>query len=60
MIAQITEGVKVTVQTEFQGEYSNPGQDHYVFTYKMKPTNVMIHLYHDPSSKTNWIFVKPK
>ncbi len=32
----------------------------YVFTYKMKPTNVMIHLYQDPSSKTNWIFVKPK
>ncbi|GBF49343.1 photoactive yellow protein [Leptospira ryugenii] len=32
----------------------------YVFTYKMKPTNVQIHLYHDPSSKTYWIFVKPK
>lgn len=32
----------------------------YVFTYKMKPTNVMIHLYHDTSSKSNWIFVKPK
>ncbi|TGL63943.1 PAS domain-containing protein [Leptospira ognonensis] len=32
----------------------------YVFTYKMKPTNVMIHLYYDPSSTSNWIFVKPK
>ncbi|WCL47817.1 photoactive yellow protein [Leptospira sp. GIMC2001] len=30
----------------------------YVFTYKMKPTNVVIHLYHDKSSKTNWVFVK--
>lgn len=30
----------------------------YVFTYKMKPTNVVIHLYHDKSSNTNWIFVK--
>lgn len=30
----------------------------YVFTYKMKPTNVIIHLYHDPASKTNWVFVK--
>ncbi|MCW7492595.1 PAS domain-containing protein [Leptospira sp. 2 VSF19] len=30
----------------------------YVFTYKMKPTNVVIHLYHDKSSDTNWIFVK--
>jgi photoactive yellow protein len=32
----------------------------YVFTYKMKPTNVMIHLYLDKTSNTNWIFVKPK
>lgn len=30
----------------------------YVFTYKMKPTNVVVHLYHDKNSKTNWIFVK--
>jgi photoactive yellow protein len=30
----------------------------YTFTYKMKPTNVMIHLYRDNASKTNWIFVK--
>lgn len=30
----------------------------YVFTYKMKPTNVVIHLYHDQSSDSNWIFVK--
>ncbi|TGM61001.1 PAS domain-containing protein [Leptospira meyeri] len=30
----------------------------YVFTYKMKPTNVVIHLYHDHPSNTNWIFVK--
>lgn len=30
----------------------------YVFTYKMKPTNVVIHLYHDKSSDSNWIFVK--
>lgn len=30
----------------------------YVFTYKMKPTNVVIHLYLDKASDTNWIFVK--
>ena len=30
----------------------------YVFTYKMKPTNVIIHLYFDKISKTNWVFVK--
>jgi photoactive yellow protein len=32
----------------------------YVFTYKMKPTNVTIHLYYDKSSNSNWIFVKYK
>lgn len=32
----------------------------YVFTYKMKPTSVMIHLYIDKATKTNWVFVKPK
>ncbi|MBC7465921.1 MAG: photoactive yellow protein [Bdellovibrio sp.] len=30
----------------------------YTFTYKMKPTNVLIRLLHDKASKTNWIFVK--
>ncbi len=30
----------------------------YTFTYKMKPTLVDVHLYRDPSSQTNWIFVK--
>ena len=30
----------------------------YTFTYKMKPTNVKIHMLHDSSSKTNWVFVK--
>lgn len=35
-------------------------QFNYTFTYKMKPTNVAIHLLHDKSSKTNWVFVKRK
>ena len=30
----------------------------YTFTYKMRPTNVQIHLYHDTASNTNWVFVK--
>ncbi len=30
----------------------------YTFTYKMKPTNVNIHLLHDSASGTNWVFVK--
>ncbi|MEO0512541.1 MAG: photoactive yellow protein [Planctomycetota bacterium] len=29
----------------------------YTFTFKMKPTNVKIHLYRDAASATNWIFV---
>lgn len=32
----------------------------YTFTYKMKPTNVQIHLLHDKSTKTNWVFVQKK
>lgn len=32
----------------------------YTFTYKMKPTNVAIHLLHDKNSKTNWVFVQKK
>ncbi len=32
----------------------------YTFTYKMKPTNVAIHLLHDKSSGTNWVFVAKK
>jgi photoactive yellow protein len=30
----------------------------YTFTYKMRPTNVKIHLLRDKPSKTNWVFVK--
>ena len=32
----------------------------YTFTYKLKPTNVTIRLFRDPSSKTNWLFVTKK
>lgn len=32
----------------------------YTFTYKMKPTNVQIHLLHDKNTKTNWVFVQKK
>ncbi|PWJ56781.1 ApaG protein [Dyadobacter jejuensis] len=35
MVSQITDGVKVTVQTEYQPDYSSPDQNHYVFTYKI-------------------------
>lgn len=39
MVAQITEGVRVTVSTEYQGAYSNPAQNHYVFTYRINIEN---------------------
>ncbi len=39
MITEITEGVKVTVVTEFQPEYSSPAQAHYVFTYRISIEN---------------------
>jgi ApaG protein len=39
MTTEITEGVKVTVLTEFQPEYSSPAQAHYVFTYKISIEN---------------------
>ena len=32
----------------------------FVFTYRIQPTPVKIHLYRDPVSKSNWIFVKKK
>ena len=39
MVTEITEGVKVSVATEYQPEYSSPIQSHYVFTYKIKIEN---------------------
>ncbi len=35
MISEVTEGVKVSVVTEYQPDYSNPRQSHFVFTYKV-------------------------
>jgi len=29
----------------------------YTFTYKMKPTNVKVHMYRDQTSNTNWVFM---
>jgi len=35
MVSEVTEGVKVSVVTEYQPDYSNPHQTHFVFTYKV-------------------------
>lgn len=39
MVSEITKGVKVSVVTEYQPEYSSPSQHHYVFTYKIEIEN---------------------
>ncbi|MDX1629762.1 MAG: Co2+/Mg2+ efflux protein ApaG [Fulvivirga sp.] len=39
MVTEITKGIKVSVQTEYQPTYSSPSQYHYVFTYKVTIEN---------------------
>ena len=39
MVTEITQGVKVTVETEYQPSYSSPSQYHFVFTYRITIEN---------------------
>ncbi|WP_128543676.1 Co2+/Mg2+ efflux protein ApaG [Larkinella soli] len=39
MISAVTDGVKVSVMTEYQPEYSSPLQAHFVFTYRITIEN---------------------
>ena len=39
MVTATTQGVRVTVETEYLPEYSNPRQFHYVFTYRVTIEN---------------------
>ncbi len=39
MVTEITKGVKVTVEVEYQPQYSSPSQHHYVFTYQVTIEN---------------------
>jgi ApaG protein len=39
VVTQITKGIKVSVTTEYQQEFSLPEQFHYVFTYKITIEN---------------------
>lgn len=39
MVTEITEGIKVSVETEYQPDYSSPGQLHFVFTYHITIEN---------------------
>jgi ApaG protein len=40
MVADITKGIRVSVETEYQQEYSNPAQNHFVFTYQITIENL--------------------
>ncbi len=39
MITAITEGIKVSVETEYQPDYSSAAQHHHVFTYRITIEN---------------------
>lgn len=43
MVTLTTKGVRVSVATEYQPEYSTPNQQHYVFTYKILIQNCSEH-----------------
>ena len=40
MVTSITEGVKVSVETIYQPEYSNPVNEHFMFAYKVNIENL--------------------
>ncbi len=40
MITATTHGIKISVETEYQQEYSSPAQMHFVFTYRITIENL--------------------
>lgn len=40
MVTEITAGVKVSVETIYQPEYSNPANEHFMFAYKVYIENL--------------------
>lgn len=40
MVTAITRGVKISVETIYQDEYSNPANQHYVFAYRINIENL--------------------
>jgi ApaG protein len=40
MVTKITDGVKVSVDTIYQPEYSNPANEHFMFAYRVKIENM--------------------
>jgi ApaG protein len=40
MITKTTEGVKISVETVYQADYSNPSNEHFMFAYKILIENL--------------------
>ncbi|KQR72759.1 Co2+/Mg2+ efflux protein ApaG [Pedobacter sp. Leaf176] len=40
MVTAITDGVKVSVETIYQPEYSNPANEHFMFAYRVEIANL--------------------
>jgi ApaG protein len=40
MVTQTTEGVKISVETVYQADYSNPSNEHFMFAYKIQIENL--------------------
>jgi len=40
MITKTTEGVKISVETVYQADYSNPSNEHFMFAYKIQIHNL--------------------
>ena len=40
MVTKITDGVKVSVETVYQSEYSNPANEHFMFAYQITIENL--------------------
>lgn len=40
MVTKITDGVKISVETIYQPEYSNPANEHFMFAYRINIENM--------------------
>jgi ApaG protein len=40
MVTQVTQGIKISVRTEYKSEYSNPLKNHYFFSYRISIENM--------------------
>lgn len=43
MVTAITEGVKISVETVYQDEHSNPSNEHFMFAYRISVENLSDH-----------------